>query len=164
MERELEKIIELNGEKYRVRKMDVISGTYLLKFLMQKLMPIFSQMDEFFGEKKPTKKRGAKDAQDAQDAGEATFLAMIPKLLDEITEEDLHRLIVKCLNYADKSLPAGWQPVMVREEYGIKGIEYEMDTCLMLCYHCIAFNCGGFFDGGSSIFAKMGQITKLPTP
>lgn len=161
MERELEKIVELNGEKYRVRKMDVISGMYLLKFLMQKLMPIFSQMDELFGEKKPTKKRVAKGA---QDTGEATFLAMIPKLLDEITEEDLHRLIVKCLNYADKSLPAGWQQVMVREEYGIKGIEYEMDTCLMLCYHCIAFNCGGFFDGGSSIFAKMSQITKLPTP
>lgn len=161
MERELEKIVELNGEKYRVRKMDVISGTYLLKFLMQKLMPIFSQMDELFGEKKPAKKRGAKDA---QDAGETAFLSLIPKLLDEITEEDLHRLIVKCLNYADKSLPAGWQPVMVREEYGIKGIEYEMGTCLMLCYHCIAFNCGGFFDGGSSIFAKMGRIMKLPTP
>lgn len=161
MERELEKIVELNGEKYRVRKMDVISGTYLLKFLMQKLMPIFSQMDELFGEKKPAKKRGAKDA---QDTGEAAFLSMIPKLLDEITEEDLHRLIVKCLNYADKSLPAGWQPVMVREEYGIQGIEYEMDTCLMLCYHCIAFNCGGFFAVGSSIFGKMGLPTSLPTP
>lgn len=161
MERELEKIVELNGEKYRVRKMDVISGTYLLKFLMQKLMPIFSQMDELFGEKKPAKKRGAKEA---QDTGEAAFLSMIPKLLDEITEEDLHRLIVKCLNYADKSLPAGWQPIMVREEYGIQGIEYEMDTCLMLCYHCIAFNCGGFFDGGSSIFGKMGLPMSLPTP
>lgn len=161
MERELEKIVELNGEKYRVRKMDVISGTYLLKFLMQKLMPIFSQMDELFGEKKPAKKRGAKDV---QDTGEAAFLSMIPKLLDEITEEDLHRLIVKCLNYADKSLPAGWQPIMVREEYGIQGIEYEMDTCLMLCYHCIAFNCGGFFAGGSSIFGKMALPTSLPTP
>lgn len=161
MERELEKIVELNGEKYRVRKMDVISGTYLMKFLTQKLMPIFTRMDELFGEKKPEKQRGAKEA---QDTGEATFLSMIPQFLDEITEEDLHRLIVKCLNYADKSLPAGWQPVMVREEYGIQGIEYEMDTCLMLCYHCIAFNCGGFFAGGSSIFAKMRQIMKLPTP
>lgn len=90
------------------------------------------------------------------------FVALLPKLLDAISEEDLHHIIVKCLNYCDKSLPAGWQKVMTGESYGIKDIEYDLTTCLLLCYHCIVFNCGGFFGEGGSLFSLLGQSMKSP--
>lgn len=161
MLREMTQAVEIDGEKYQVRKMDVISATYLLKFLTQKLLPVFTEAQKLFlPEEAPASAKKSRKKQD--DNGADVFVALLPKLLDAISEEDLHHIIVKCLNYCDKSLPAGWQKVMTGESYGIKDIEYDLTTCLLLCYHCIVFNCGGFFGEGGSLFSLLGQSMKSP--
>ena len=93
MLREMTQAVEIDGAKYQVRKMDVISATYLLKFLTQKLLPVFTEAQKLFlPEEAPASAKKSRKKQN--DNGADAFVALLPKLLDAISEEDLHHIIV----------------------------------------------------------------------
>lgn len=158
--REMEKHITLNNEPYRVRKMDAFSGSYLLKFLLEKCLPMVQAAQGLFGDQAADKDHADKDHAAGDDGAKA--LPLISQALSSVSEDDLRTIMSKCLSYADKSLPAGWQPVMSKGSFGVADLEYDLPTCLLLCYHVIAYNCEGFFGDGGSLISQMIGNTKPP--
>ena len=141
--RELYKITELtvNGEdkKFRIRKMNAFDGSVLLKFVAEKFLPVMRA-----AAKMP-------DAED-EDSDEIAVLELLPMLLGAITPDELRMLLNMCLKSCEMDLPAGWQPVLdSKGNFGVEDLEYDTESCMLLCYQVIAYNCSGFFgESGSS--------------
>lgn len=145
MIREREKTISIGEDTYRLRKFPALSGAYFLKFATEKLMPAVKVFVDIlsFGKMKATEENGDKEPMDL----ESMINAVLP-ILTSISKEDLAQLMTDCLNHCDKILPAGPQPVMDGNAFGVPDLEYDVVTCLILCYHVIEFNVQGFFGEG----------------
>lgn len=160
--RKMDKLVEINEEQYRVRKMDVFSASFLMKFLLEKFIPILNHINgilELMGSENDGGAGGTDEGRTEQMLEVAS--RVIPSILASVTDEDLKQLMTKCLNYADKSLPAGYQPVMLGDRFGVEGLEYDFATCVVLCFHTIALNCEGFFGEGGF---QIGQLLKNMKP
>ena len=110
---------------FRLRLMDAFTGAWLLKLLLEKLLPFLSSSDSETIEKE--------------------LAEHLPALLSSLSEQDLRELMTRCLNHVDRMLPAGPQPVMLRSSFGIPELEQDTVTCLSLCLEEIFFNLEGFF-------------------
>lgn len=110
---------------FRLRLMDAFTGAWLLKILLEKLLPFLSSSDPKTIEKE--------------------LAEHLPALLSSLSEQDLRELMTRCLNHVDRMLPAGPQPVMLRSSFGIPELEQDTVTCLSLCLEEIFFNLEGFF-------------------
>lgn len=173
--RELQKEITLGEDVYVLKKMDPFAGTYLIKFATSKLVPLLSAAEGAFagllkGQDAP-KKRGKNGGtgQEASAPSESDMLEsamkLLPGLLDEISEEELKTVMTRCLNYVYKRLPGGDQPVMLGNEFALEEAMYDTGLCLALCVQALIFNCGDFFGGSGSVFARLKTaLTSLPRP
>ena len=110
---------------FRLRLMDAFTGAWLLKLLLEKLLPFLSSSDPETIEKE--------------------LAEHLPALLSSLSEQDLRELMTRCLNHVDRMLPSGPQPVMLRSSFGIPELEQDTVTCLSLCLEEIFFNLEGFF-------------------
>lgn len=149
---------------YRIRKMNAFAGASLVKFMMSKGIPLIAAMQGLFGN--PDDAAAVEPGKEPSDE-DATLVALqvIPPLLDAITDEELKSLMTRCLNYCDKQLEAGWQPVMDGENFGIDEFEGDVFLCLVLCFHVISYNLKGFFDGsGLRLSQLMSGITSRLKP
>ena len=126
--RETEKEITLpegaSGRHWRLRKMNALDGAWLLKLLLEKLLP------------------------ELKGAADRALTDLLPGLLNRLTEEELRRVMTLCLRHTDVSLPAGWTPVMSGDEFSVEEIGYDAPLCLAVCWQALVFNCGGFFGEG----------------
>ena len=149
---------------YRIRKMDAFASASLLKFMTSKGIPLLAAAQGVFDPSMLENKEGA----DGPSEGELTALAaqMIPPVLDAVSDEELKSLMIRCLNYCDKKLPAGYQPVMDGETFGIAEAEGDVFLCLVLCFHAIAYNMKGFFDGSGLNLKQLmsGALSRLKPP
>ncbi|MDO5435263.1 MAG: hypothetical protein Q4G19_02730 [Clostridia bacterium] len=131
--RENAKMITLRtpeGERrFRLRKMDAMTGACLLKFIVEKVSPVLTPLTE-----------GAEDS-----AIPAAVEKALPMVLQELSDEDLRRVMLRCLRHVDMELPAGFHPVHLRDRFGIPELEEDTVTCLRLTYHEILWCLAGFF-------------------
>ena len=156
--RELVKDITINDELYRVRKMNVLDGVYLAKFVTEKIMPMLSNAEKVFGLDGTSKRKKAVSDEEIM---MKAMSSIIPGMLADIKRDELDEIIQICLNACDKVLPAGAQPIMSGKNYGIQDVQYDTGLCLKLCYHCIVFNLGDFFgEGGLDLSSLLLNISK----
>lgn len=145
---------EVEGKEFifQITKMNALKGTYLVKFVTEKLIPVFTQLQGIF--QAPDKDADGKDLSEEEqqkivEQRTEEVLQMIPKALEALSEEELTGLIERCLQTVQVMMPAGWQPVMIGHNFGVEELEYDIMTTLLLCYEVIEFNLGSFFGGKS---------------
>lgn len=130
---------------FQIHKMNALDGSYLIKFVAEKLIPLFESFQTMFGfgEEISTEEEIKEAAKKRSDA----IMNVLPKALASITKEELHSFQKQCLNNVDMMKPAGWQKVMNGESFGVEEVEYDPLLALLLCYDVIEFNFSGFFGG-----------------
>ncbi|MBR2800367.1 MAG: hypothetical protein IKE04_05770 [Oscillospiraceae bacterium] len=152
--RELIKEIEIERdgatELYRVRKMDAFSGSALLKTILAKFLPVVQQAEDFY--KRHAEQAAGEPTEEQQETlnREATqlILKMAPPLLENLTDDELRSLMVRCLQFTDKKLKAGWVQVVDKSRhFAVDDVEYDLPLCLNLCVQSAMFSCSGFFGG-----------------
>lgn len=149
---------EVEGQEmlFQITKMNALKGTYLVKFVTEKLIPVFTQLQDIF--QAPDADLSKEEQQKLIEQRTAEVLQMLPKALEALSEEDLTGLIERCLQTVQVSKPAGWQPVMIGHDFGVEELEYDIMTALLLCYEVIEFNLGSFF-GGKSLGSFLPRLT-----
>lgn len=151
--RELSKEITVGEDTYVLRKMDPFEGAFLIKFVTSKMVPLLNQAKVVFGaieeNEKPKRGRAAKNKPGVPDDAEMFegALQLLPVLLDAIDKDTLKEVMITCLNYVDKRLPAGDQQVMRGKNFGIEEAQYDTSLCLVLALQSAIYNCGSFFEG-----------------
>ena len=138
---------EVDGQEmtFQIKKMDALRGSYLMKFCAEKFLPILTKAQNLFAEdEKPKNEEEVKAL--AQKRTEQIF-ALIPEILSTMTEEELIGFETRCLQTVEVLKPAGWQPVMVGNNFGVEELEDDIKTVLILCYEVVEFNMGSFFGG-----------------
>ena len=79
-------------------------------------------------------------------------LSTIHSALSTFSDSDLRNLMTVCLEHCEVLLPAGWNPVMTRGEWGWIELEHDVATCLKLTIEEVLWTLEGFFGGGASGF------------
>lgn len=128
--------------RFQIRKMDALKGSCLLKFVIEKLLPLFKGAQDIFAEPEE-----GKTEQEVIIDRTASVMEIIPKALESISEEELIKFEKSCLQTVDVAFPAGWQPVVIGDSFGVDELEYDVINVLLLCYDVVEFNFGGFFGG-----------------
>lgn len=147
--RETEKIIELQGRKFKIEKFDALTGSYIAFVLAEKFMPM---------------------GLDAK-AG----LTDMPKDRSLMSKQEFMDLQRDCLGVVSEILPAGARPVLNENgTWGVMDIERDTRLVILLTVHALAFNIAGFFDGeglaelkgslADILPARMQTSTDGPTP
>ena len=139
---------EVDGEKreFQVHKMNALDGSYLIKFVAEKLIPLIDGFQSIFV-------AGAEEIESEEKAEEiakkrsTAMMDVIPKALASISKEELFSFEKQCLNNVDMMFPAGWQRVMTGDSFGVEEVEYDPILALTLCYDVVEFNFSGFFGG-----------------
>lgn len=127
---------------FQIHKMNALEGGVLLKFVAQKIIPIVNNIEGIFAEPE----EGATEEQVAVQRTNLV-LELIPKALENISNEELVEFEKGCLRQVDMMMSAGWQPVMTGNDFGVEEIEYDPFIALILCYEVVQFNFSGFFGG-----------------
>ena len=124
MKRETTKDVELAGRKWRIKKFDALTGSYIAYKLLSQMLP------------------GGMDKQ----------LGNMPEGRAVMSKEDFVALQKDCLSVVQELKPAGNTelPVAVilsNGKWGVEGLEDDTVTVLSLTIHALVFNVAGFFDG-----------------
>lgn len=145
---------EVDGKmcKFQIKKMDALHGSYLLKFCSEKLLPL---LDNIKAVVEPVKE--GDDPEKVAEERTKVVLDIIPKALASLSEEELISFEIRCLNTVSMLYPAGWQPVMSGNNFGVEELEDDLMTVLLLCYEVVEFNMGSFF-GGKRLGSMLSQI------
>ena len=149
MVRDIMKMVEfeIGGEmkSFRITKMDAFSGSYLMKIVVEKAMPLLQ--DAISGTSE----------QEDESLNLKLIADTLPKLLESMTMDELKKLMVLCLQTVDMSFPAGYQKVVdARGNFGVEDLQYNTAACLRLMYEVIVYNCSGFFEE-SGLSSLLGQ-------
>ena len=133
---------EIDGKEcsFQIKKMDALKASFLLKFVTEKLLPLLNGAKELFisHDENDTEEEVVQKRMD-------TIMTIIPQALSSISEAELRNFEIKCLQTVDMLMPAGWQPVMMGDKFGVEEVEYDPMVALMLCYDVVEFNFKGFF-------------------
>ena len=149
---------EIEGKEcsFQIKKMDALKASFLLKFVTEKLLPlleaakdVFIEHDEKETEEEVVQKRMT------------TIMTVVPQALASISEEELRNFEIKCLQTVNMWLPAGWQPVMMGDKFGVEEVEYDPMIALILCYEVVEFNFKGFF-GGKGLSSLLPRQSSSP--
>ena len=108
---------------FRLTKLDALSGASLLR-LIKKHLPA--------------------------GGAETGASALVDRIFLALSDEELHSLMVSCLNHAEVLLDAGYQPVMTGPEWGWPEISHDPGTCLRLTLQEVLWSLQGFFGAGGS--------------
>jgi len=140
---------------FQVHKMNALDGSYLLKFVAEKLIPLIDGFQAIFVDTE-----GENVEEVAQKRTDA-ILEVIPKALSSISKEELYDFQKECLHRCDMLKDAGWQKVMIGDNFGVQEVEYDPILALMLCFDVVQFNFSSFFGGkGLSSLLNPQSISK----
>lgn len=147
--REMSKTVkhEIDGNEilFQIRKMNALDGSYMLKFVAEKLLPLVGGFQNIFA--KQSEEDEGKTEDEIAETRTDMLMEMIPKALQTISKDELLDFEKQCLRLVDMMKPAGWQPVMMGDFFGVEEVEYDPIMALTLCYDVIQFNFAGFFAG-----------------
>jgi len=141
-----EVVHEVDGQEmtFQIRKMDALHGSYLMKFCAEKLLPVFNDVQKLFANDNEEGLSPEELEEIAKKRTDEVF-TMLPKALANLSEEELIGFEMKCLRTVDVKKPAGLQPVLIGNNFGVEELEDDIKTILILCYEVVEFNMSGFF-------------------
>lgn len=130
------KDIELSGRKWRIKKFDARTGSYILFKVLGLFTPVLKSLD-------------IKSIKEIKD--ENINLTEIAANMMSLEEKDFKYIQDKCLQVCYEILPGGPAPVLNDSgNYGVIGIENDIATVLGLTAHALVFNISGFFAASHS--------------
>jgi hypothetical protein len=137
MKRESIKDIELAGRRWRIKKFDALTGSYISYKLLSQMLP------------------GGVDKQ----------LGNMPEGRQVMCKEDFISLQKDCLSVVYELKEAGanqfpMQIMMPNGSWGVEGLDDDTATVLALTIHALIFNVSGFFDG-NTLKELTGSLTGL---
>jgi hypothetical protein len=138
VEKRLEhKDIDYEGRKWRIKKFDAMTGSYIAYKLMAEALPMGI---------------GAK-------AG-----IPVPKSSKIMSKQDFIEFQRDCLSVCYEVLPVGLTPVLDGSgSFAVIGIEHDVKTVMMLTIQALTFNISSFFD--ESLLASLaGAISSIVPP
>ena len=80
---------------FQVHKMNALDGSYLIKFVAEKLIPLFDSFQTLFSS--PEGEEEVDVEEEARKRSEA-IVEVLPKALASISKEELHSFQKQCLN------------------------------------------------------------------
>lgn len=135
MARETEKIVDIMGRKFKIRKFDAFTGSYIMFQLMEKVLPMALES------KVPVDTASGDAAHTLQDELPANRMHMSRKEFETLQRD--------CLSVVSEVLPSGPRPVLnPNGTWGLNDIEHNTMLVLLLTIHALAFNVGDFFAAG----------------
>ena len=152
-----EVVLTLEDDKemtFVITKMDAFSGASLMKFVTEKLLPAIGEVQDALVIKEG---ESGQDEQELVKQRVQNIMPMLSKFLESISDEELIKLEKMCLKTVKCKLPAGYQPVLMGDSFGIPELQYDVANVLVLCYYVIEYNTQGFFGGkhSGSILSKL---------
>ncbi len=135
--------LEIEGEKmvFLIRKMNAFDGSYLLKVITEKVLPVLQNAMDIVGNEDEENEK-------AKEESVMKIFELLPGLLASMDSDELKKIMMLCLRTVSCLLPAGYQEVVdARGNFGVEELEYDVGVCLRLVYEVIVFNCSGFFSG-----------------
>ena len=163
--REREKEITLEEQRYVLHRFDARTGTFMLKVIAEKALPLWQAFLGLAGEnQKPTDGMTKEEIEARDNAQNAAFIDMIIRTLMSITDDDIDKIMGICLKNTDKILRSGATPIMDGSRFAIEDLEFDTVLCLKLCAQSIMFNFSDFFgEGGlSSILGGLSSSPHIP--
>lgn len=130
---------------FQIHKMNALDGSFLIKFVAEKLIPLIDGFQAIFADTGEINSEA--DAEAIAKKRTDSIIEVVPKALASISKEELHSFQKDCLNNVDMMKPAGWQKVMSGETFGVEEVEYDPMLALILCFDVVEFNFSGFFGG-----------------
>lgn len=165
--RVIDKIVEIEGRRFTIRKFDVFTGVKVSKLLAAKILPVFQSFLPVCADIAKSKKQ-----MDAQTIGglildgldEALSLEEIAHTLDLVTGDDLDFLIRSALTHCYAMAPAGLAPVMYPNgTYGVEDVQYDMLLGMRLVYEAVYWSASDFFTG-NRLASILGSPAALSQP
>ena len=127
MERAKEKTVELFGRKFKIKKFDAFTGSYILFTIMQKVLPAGME-NQIPGE------------------NSASLSETLPQNRSSMTKQEFTKLLRDCLTVVSETLPAGDRPVFNENgTWGLNDMEDNAPLVLLLAVNVLIFNIGDFF-------------------
>lgn len=142
--REHTKIVEVDGNSYRITDFDALSGGFVFLFVVKKVVPLLKMMEVDFANVL---------AMETNEGFGRIIEALLP-VLDSISKEDLQQFMAQCLEQVEIELPAGYERVMRKGEFTVDAVKYSTKTAFMLCYHAIQGMVTDFFGEKALGFLK----------
>lgn len=147
MSRQQFKDVEISGRKFRIKKFNAMTGSFMLLKVIGILTPLFKGVDI----------KKFKDAKSLEDLN--IDFAEALSGLTSLPEKDFNDIQVKCLNICFEDLPGGLTPVLNDNgTFGVIGLEDDTMTVMALTVHVLLFNMMGFFPGNLSSFPLEGIL------
>ena len=117
--------VDGQSRDFRLKKLDAFSGAFLLRMLLKHVPE--------------------------GDAPRISTQSLVNLIFTELSEEELRALMTTCLNHMEVLLEAGYQPVMMKNEWGYPELEYDTGNCLKLTIESALWTLSGFFaESGSA--------------
>ncbi|MDQ7094215.1 hypothetical protein REC12_11505 [Desulfosporosinus sp. PR] len=131
-----EKIVEIKGRKFVVKKFDARTGSFMLIKVMGIVAPMLKGLDL----NKITEKN--KEEVNLNDID----VIKVVSGLTSLSEQDFNYIHDKCLQVCFEVLPAGPARVMNSDgNFGVVGLENDSATTFPLVAHALIFNVMSFF-------------------
>ncbi len=140
---------------FQITKMDALRGTWLMKFCVEKILPLFNKLRDVFAQEPDDSKTDEELAKERTEQ----IIAILPDVLASLSEDDVLTLEKRCLSTVKAVVPGGLHPVLSGDHFGLEELEYDIMTTLVLCYEVIEFNLGSFFGGSLSALRLRRQDT-----
>ena len=147
-------------EQYRSVLFDAFTGAKISKFVLAKIVPVFSAMAG--NEENGGKQKDAEEKQKDLEAATASMLDMLANTLMSIDDDELEMVMTRCLNSAEKRLAARWVRCMDGKGWSVDGLKYDTMTCLKIVAQVIIHNFSDFFgENGLDLNQLMQNLPKL---
>ena len=128
-ERVTVKMVDLQGRKFKIRKMDAMTGAYLLYTLMEKFLPLMLE--------------------NQVKAGDGTLQDKLPKDRQPMSKQEFTALVKDCLSCVREVTGAGEIPALNDNgTWRLNDVDHNTPLVLGLVIHSLVFNIGDFFAGG----------------
>lgn len=147
MAEELYKAVEIDGERYSIKKFTAIAGLQIAKMILSKLTPMLPYLD-------------------GSDEVPPEAMAEMMHNIGQMSDEDVENLVKKCLKCCYKVMPAGLQAVIdTTGHYGVEGVEYDLVLTCRLCIEAIKWGTSDFFgEKGSTLISEVVPALSQPNP
>ena len=133
-DQELYKMVEIDGEMYRIEKFTARVGVKLARMLLAKIAPIIPLLGNEEGEEEPS------------EADDNKLYAAVAAALDSLNDKDVDYLLNTCLRAVSKMLPAGPTAIIdANGFYGIPEVEYDLGLTIRLIVEAIKWGASDFF-------------------
>ena len=130
----LYKMVEIDGEMYRIEKFTARVGLKLARLMLAKIAPIIPLLGNEEGEDEPN------------EVNDSKLYAAVAAALESLNDKDVDYLMNTCLRAVSKMLPAGPTAIIdANGFYGIPEVEYDLGLTVRLIVEAIKWGASDFF-------------------